>query len=872
MKQLKKWLCLALCIVMLLTILPTVAMKAEAETKASIFLTDASFNGSTIPFGQTLEIKLTIYRGSNTSSYLKYYVYIEDGNSNTYLSAEDYVPSYYITDLTLTWEVDLAPGKYYIYAYTSDNYSDPLIAYFYIGDDIDNHFTDTVSGKQTAQSNNLSNPLSAWKNTASTCQRYSFYEPIPYEIQLVEMYTGRVANAIVRYENMYNDTSTEDQQWILMRFHLKNTGNSSLLLYAYDIINKNFFYTQSGASMTVTDTASFSKDRNGMGVYDVNLYGGGSADVWIGILVPKSQGYPLLQISTGYSNGNAQIGWLDTTPVISAPTITTQPASVSVAAGETAKFSVTAKGRSLTYQWQQLKTSSGSWETMSGETSSSLSVYAYAYQNGRKYRCIITNSAGTVTSNAATLTVLTAPSITQHPQSVTVEQDQRATFTVTASGTSPLNYQWQQKKVGGSWEDMSGQTTDTLKVTGYRSYNGRQYRCVVSNSLGTVTSDAATLTVLTAPVITEHPQNVAVEQDQRATFTVTASGTSPLSYQWQQKKVGGSWEDMSGQTTETLKVTGYRSYNGRQYRCVVSNSLGTVTSDAATLTVLTAPVITEHPQNVAVEQDQRATFTVTASGTSPLNYQWQQKKVGGSWEDMSGQTTESLKVTGYKSYNGRQYRCIVSNSFGTETSNAATLTVIIPHDGCPCSMFEDMPPYGTIEHTAIDWAFTHNPQITEGMDETHFGYGQTVTRAQAMRFLWNAAGQPEPASTENPFEDIIEGKWYYLPVMWAYNNENRITDGMDNTHFGINIGCSRAHIITFLWNAMGKPEPTIENPYTDITKPDGSGRFYTSAAIWAYEVGIEKGENGLFNPNIDCTRESVVVYLYRYFTGEGLMD
>lgn len=214
----------------------------------------------------------------------------------------------------------------------------------------------------------------------------------------------------------------------------------------------------------------------------------------------------------------------------------------------------------------------------------------------------------------------------------------------------------------------------------------------------------------------------------------------------------------------------------------------------------------------------------------------------------------------------------MSNSFGTETSNAATLTVIIPHDGCPCSMFEDMPPYGTIEHTAIDWAFTHNPQITEGMDETHFGYGQTVTRAQAMRFLSNAAGQPEPASTENPFEDIIEGKWYYLPVMWAYNNENRITDGMDNTHFGINIGCSRAHIITFLWNAMGKPEPTIENPYTDITKPDGSVRFYTSAAIWAYEVGIEKGENGLFNPNIDCTRESVVVYLYRYFTGEGLMD
>jgi hypothetical protein len=199
-------------------------------------------------------------------------------------------------------------------------------------------------------------------------------------------------------------------------------------------------------------------------------------------------------------------------------------------------------------------------------------------------------------------------------------------------------------------------------------------------------------------------------------------------------------------------------------------------------------------------------------------------------------------------------------------------TVEIPALPCPCEMFVDMPPYGTIEHAAIDWAFTQEPKITEGMDTTHFGPEETVTRAQAMRFLWNAAEQPEPASYENPFVDVKPDKWYTTPVLWAYNNENRITSGMDDTHFGVNTGCTRGHIITFLWNALGCPAPTIDNPYTDVTKPDGSNRFYTEAAIWAYEVGIEKGEDGKFSPNIDCTRKAIVTYLYRYYTGEGLME
>ena len=175
---------------------------------------------------------------------------------------------------------------------------------------------------------------------------------------------------------------------------------------------------------------------------------------------------------------------------------------------------------------------------------------------------------------------------------------------------------------------------------------------------------------------------------------------------------------------------------------------------------------------------------------------------------------------------------------------------------CPCAKFEDMPEYGTVEHDAIDWAFTHN--VTAGVDETHFGTEETVTRAQAMMFLWASLGRPEPTTTENPFVDVQEGKWYYKPIMWAV--ENQITAGVDATHFGINETCNRGQILTFIRAYAGFPNATIENPYSDITP----GKYPAPAALWAYEEGFEMGEDGKFNANTPCTRCSTVTYIYKY--------
>ena len=120
-------------------------------------------------------------------------------------------------------------------------------------------------------------------------------------------------------------------------------------------------------------------------------------------------------------------------------------------------------------------------------------------------------------------------------------------------------------------------------------------------------------------------------------------------------------------------------------------------------------------------------------------------------------------------------------------------------------------------YDAVLWACNHDPQITSGTDETHFSPNATCTRAQVMTFLWHAMQDPEPASAENPFTDVKPGKWYANAVLWAYHHEPQITSGSGEDLFGVNDPCTRAQVVTFLWKAAGAPEPnTTENPFTDV--------------------------------------------------------
>lgn len=230
--------------------------------------------------------------------------------------------------------------------------------------------------------------------------------------------------------------------------------------------------------------------------------------------------------------------------------------------------------------------------------------------------------------------------------------------------------------------------------------------------------------------------------------------------------------------------------------------------------------------------------------------------------DLSGQSF--LEAGPIEAEGMRLYSC----SFTMPASDVVISAVFRePAHVCKITHFEDVMqayPYGTLEHDAIEWAYTHN--VTAGLEPNLFGIDETVTRAQAMMFLWAALGRPEPQNVQNPFVDVASNKWYFKPIMWAV--ENKITAGVDSTHFGVNETCNRAQILTFLRAYAHFPNATIENPYSDI-RP---GKYPAPAALWAYEEGFELGENGKFNGNTPCTRCSTIVYIYKYLLKNNLIN
>ncbi len=370
--------------------------------------------------------------------------------------------------------------------------------------------------------------------------------------------------------------------------------------------------------------------------------------------------------------------------VLSVPVIRTDPNSVTTTAGNTIKFTVSATGTDLRYQWQYKSPGGSRWNNsgMTGAQTATVSVPATAARNGQQYRCVVTNDLGSATSGEAMLTVLSKPAIKAQPESVRADCGDMAKFTVAATGSN-LTYQWQYQKAGSStWYNstLAGNKTATLTVEATEARNGMQFRCVVKNNIGTATSNAATLTVVqTAPVITTQPQNTTVTVGELGRFRVVATGGG-LSYQWQYKSPGSStWKNstLSGAKTNAISIRGSAALDGQQYRCIVTNALGEVTSDVVTLSVPSAPVITTQPADKTAAAGSSVKFKVKATG-SDLTYQWQYQKAGSStWYNstLTGNKTATLTVSATAVRNGMQFRCVIKNDLGTVTSNAAKLTV-----------------------------------------------------------------------------------------------------------------------------------------------------------------------------------------------------
>ena len=180
-------------------------------------------------------------------------------------------------------------------------------------------------------------------------------------------------------------------------------------------------------------------------------------------------------------------------------------------------------------------------------------------------------------------------------------------------------------------------------------------------------------------------------------------------------------------------------------------------------------------------------------------------------------------------------------------------------DDCPSIAFTDVNRApGSWYHAPVDWAVVNG--ITNGTDETHFSPGGICTRAEAVTFLYRAAGSPEVGETENPFTDVKEGSFYDDAVRWAV--EQGVTKGVSEHAFAPNDPCTRAEIVTFLFRAKrAEAVQDAENPFTDV--PENA--WYTDSVLWAVREGVTNGDGAadIFHPGQTCTRAMIVTFLYR---------
>ncbi|MEI7732990.1 MAG: Ig-like domain-containing protein [Verrucomicrobiota bacterium] len=279
-----------------------------------------------------------------------------------------------------------------------------------------------------------------------------------------------------------------------------------------------------------------------------------------------------------------------------APSITSQPANLTVWQNDTASFSVTATGAApLAYQWHWQGTSgSGSSPNWTNQTlvftNTSLGYAGSVW-------VVVTNAYGVVTSAVASLIVtpLPPPAITSQPTNLTIWQGDTANFNVAVTGAGPLTYQWYWQGTGGIGTSTNW-TNATLVINNVPLNYAGSLWALVSNPYGAVTSAVATLTVnpIPPPIITSQPTNVTVWQGETAHFSVVATGAAPLTYQWYWRSASGGG-NLPVSTNQIYAPTNVSSgYNGSLW-AVVYNAYGSVTSSVVTLLVMSdtqGPLIT----------------------------------------------------------------------------------------------------------------------------------------------------------------------------------------------------------------------------------------------------------------------------------------
>lgn len=275
----------------------------------------------------------------------------------------------------------------------------------------------------------------------------------------------------------------------------------------------------------------------------------------------------------------------------------------------------------------------------------------------------------------------TSLTVTSHPQSLTAKPGDIVKFSVGATGTGTLKYQWYIKKLGASdWSVWNNHTTAKTEAMTNATWNMIKVRCKITDNNGSVYSNAATVIIDQPLSILTQPKNVTVKPDQATKFSVSAQGKGRISYQWYFKKAGDAdWTVWNGRISASITPISNPTWNMMQVRCKVTDDSGSVFSNAATITIDQPLTILTQPKDATAKPDERVKFSVKAQGKGTLKYQWYFKKAGSSsWKIWNNLTTASMSSVSNPTWNLMQVRCKVTDNSGSVYSDTATVTIEQP--------------------------------------------------------------------------------------------------------------------------------------------------------------------------------------------------
>lgn len=355
----------------------------------------------------------------------------------------------------------------------------------------------------------------------------------------------------------------------------------------------------------------------------------------------------------------------DAASTLVAPKLVSSPASQSIGSGKTLTLSVGVSGSEpLQYQW---------WFRglpLVGATQASLVLKDVQSDFGGDYFVVAGNAAGSVRSDMARLTVVNPPGIFEQPQALIVNPGSNVTLRVVAeSDLAPITYQWRFNGV-----DIPGQMDSQLALGAVQLPQEGDYSVLVANPLAQTLSQTARLTVKVKPIIVVQPTptNQVAAVGDSVSFTVTATGSLPMSFRWRRGTVNvTNITLMSGTCVFTLPNV--QTNQAGKYSVAITNLAGATSpafSSNADLVVLFRPVITNQPVSRVAELGANSSFSVGAGGSAPLSYQWLFNN-----EPITGATASSLPLNALQSSQQGTYTVVVSNQVGRVLSQPATLSL-----------------------------------------------------------------------------------------------------------------------------------------------------------------------------------------------------